>query len=457
MNIPPPAPQPLRRFFAKNAITIKLAWVFFLFLVLLIPLMMIRGILYERQMRRNNAVTEITSSWGGQQTLTGPVLAIPYEYSVKSWHDQTVDGRLERIEVDETRTAYAFFLPAEWSVNGAMTPQKLHRGIYEAVVYEGRLEISGRFDPPDFDALGISAARVQWKNAEVTLGVSDLRGTGRTLAIDLAGQTCDFAPGCRLEGCSSGITARIPSLAGGGGPLDFKLTLDLKGSQGIRFAPVGKQNRVQLASPWPDPSFQGAFLPLARTVSAAGFDASWEVSWYGRNYPQASADASALSANVLRSSLFGVDFIAPVDSYRMVERGMKYGALFIALVFTAFFLFEVVAALRIHTIQYTLVGAALCLFYLALLSLSEFICFAAAYWIGAAAATLLIALYSLTVLGTGKRTLGMAATLLLVYGYLYGVLQLQDYALLLGTAGLFVVLGVVMYATRNLEKTAVPE
>ena len=220
---------------------------------------------------------------------------------------------------------------------------------------------------------------------------------------------------------------------------------------------MGKQNRVQLASPWPDPSFQGAFLPLARTVSAAGFDASWEVSWYGRNYPQASADASALSANVLRSSLFGVDFIAPVDSYRMVERGMKYGALFIALVFTAFFLFEVVAALRIHTIQYTLVGAALCLFYLALLSLSEFICFAAAYWIGAAAATLLIALYSLTVLGTGKRTLGMAATLLLVYGYLYGVLQLQDYALLLGTAGLFLVLGVVMYATRNLEKTAVPE
>ncbi len=457
MNIPPPDLRLPKRFFEKHAVTIKLAWVFFLFLILLIPLAMIRGVLHERKVRRDGAVSEITSSWGGQQTITGPVLVIPYQYSVKTWREQMVNGRMERLEVDETRTAHAFFLPAEWSVDGVIAPRKLHRGIYEAVVYEGKLEIAGQFEPPDFEALGISADRVLWKNAEVTLGVSDLRGTGKTLAIDFAGTACEFAPGCRLEGSPSGITARVPGLAADGGKPDFRLTLDLKGSQGIRFAPVGKQNRVKLASPWPDPSFQGAFLPMERNIAAAGFSASWEVSWYGRNFPQAGTDLATLSANVLRPSLFGVDFIAPVDAYRMVERGMKYGALFIALVFTAFFLFEIVAALRIHTIQYTLVGAALCLFYLALLSLSEFIFFAAAYWIGAAAATLLIVLYCLTVLGTGRRTLGMGAALLLVYGYLYGVLQLQDYALLLGTAGLFAVLGIVMYATRNLEKTARPE
>lgn len=457
MNIPPPGPRPAKRFFEKHAITLKLAWVFFLFLVLLIPLAMIRGTLHERQVRRDGAVAEITSSWGGQQMLMGPILVIPYHYSVKVWREQMVNGRTERSEIDEIRTANAYFLPSEWAVDGTVTPRKLHRGIYEAVVYEGKVEISGHFDPPDFGELGVPTGQVLWKSAEVTLGVSDLRGTGKTLNMELDGQFYEFAPGCRLPGCDSGITARTPDLGRETAPLAFRMTLDLKGSQGIRFAPVGKQNRVKLASPWPDPSFQGAFLPVERNVGPGGFSASWEVSWYGRNYPQLSTDraeARALSSSLLQPSLFGVNFIAPVDTYRMVERGMKYGALFIALIFTVFFLFEILAALRIHTIQYTLVGAALCLFYLALLSLSEFIPFGHAYWAGAAASTLLITLYCLTVLGTGKRTLRMGAALLLIFAYLYGVLQLQDYSLLLGTAGLFFVLGIVMYATRHIEDSA---
>jgi inner membrane protein len=460
MNIPPPEPRLPKRFFEKHAMSLKLAWVFLLFLVLLIPLGMVRGVLRERMMRRNQAASEITSSWGGQQMILGPVLVIPYHYQVKAWREQMVNGRMERLEVDETRTASAFFLPSELSVTGAITPRKLHRGIYEAVVYEGTVEISGRFTPPDFAELGVSPSQVLWKNAEVTLGVSDLRGTGKTLAIELDGRFYEFAPGCRLEGCPSGITAKISDSHGEEAQREFRMTLDLKGSQGIRFAPVGKQNNLKLSSPWPDPSFQGAFLPKERQVASDGFSAAWEVSWYGRNYPQASTDPSgsrALTAAVLQPSLYGVDFLSPVDAYRMAERGMKYGALFIALIFTTFFLFEILAALRIHSVQYTLVGAALCLFYLSLLALSEFIRFAYAYWIGAAAATLLITLYCLTVLGTGKRTLRMGLALLAIYAYLYWVLQLQDYALLLGTVGLFVVLGIVMFATRNMEKPgAVP-
>ena len=457
MNLQSPPLRPPKRFLENHAVTLKLAWVLFLVLVLLIPLAMIRGVLHERKTRRDGAVSEITSSWGGPQTIAGPVLVVPYQYAVKTWREQMVNGKAERLEVDETRTANAFFLPAELDVKGTVTPQKLHRGIYEAVVYEGKLEISGHFAPPDFQELGISASRVLWKNAEVTLGVSDLRGTGKTLAMELDGRFYEFAPGCRLAGSPSGITARIPDLGLAETQLVFRLALDLKGSQGIRFAPVGKQNRVALTSPWADPSFQGAFLPTDRTVAPDGFQASWEVSWYGRTYPQASTDqanAQALSANVLQPSLFGVNFIAPVDAYRMVERGMKYGALFIALIFTAFFLFELLAHLRIHTIQYTLVGAALCLFYLALLSLSEFILFPRAYWIGAVASTLLITLYAMSVLGTGKRTVLMGGALLAIYGFLYGVLQLQDYSLLMGTAGLFIVLGIVMYATRNMERSA---
>ena len=460
MDTPPPAFWSPTRFFEQHAVTLKLAWVLFLVLILLIPLAMIRGVLQERKGRRDGAVAEINSSWGNPQTILGPVLVVPYRYSGKAWREQMVNGRMERTEIDEPRTANAYFLPEELAIEGNVIPQNLHRGIYEAVVYEGKVEISGRFAAPDFAGLGIAPDQVLWKNAEVTLGVSDLRGTGKTLSMEMDGRFYEFTPGCRLSGMASGITARAPDLRTDAAAWDFRLSLALKGSQSIRFAPVGKQNRIQLASPWPDPSFQGAFLPVERHVTPEGFSASWEISWYGRNYPQASTDQSnppALASNVLQPSLFGVNFFAPVDAYRLVERGMKYGALFIALAFTAFFLFEILAAARIHSVQYTLVGAALCLFYLALLSLSEFILFAYAYWIGAAASTLLITLYCMTVLGTGKRTLRMGAALLAIYAYLYGVLQLQDYSLLLGTVGLFMVLGVVMYATRNLEKSARPE
>jgi len=444
----------LKPFLEKHALTFKMAWVMFLVLVLLIPLGMIRSILRERMGRRNEAVAGITAAWGGEQVVVGPVLVIPYRYKVKTWKEQVVNGKQERIEVEETAVANAFFLPAELVVEGAVTPSTLHRGIYDAVVYEGRLDISGRFPAPDFAELGIAEDEVQWENALVALAVSDLRGTGEMLRIKVGDQTCAFVPGCRLPGYASGISARLPGVHGEGTNLDFQMTLDLKGSRGIRFAPVGQQNRVKLRSPWSAPSFGGAFLPAERTVNDQGVDASWEVSWYGRSYPQQSTDQAgnrAFCADAIGPSLFGVDFIVLVDTYRMVERATKYGVLFIALIFTAFFLFEVLSQLRIHTIQYTLVGAALCLFYLAVLSLSEFVRFAYAYWAGVAASALLIVLYSLKVLGSGRRTTIIAAALFIIYTYLYVVLQLQDYSLLFGTVGLFVVLGIVMYSTRNLD------
>ena len=444
----------LKSFLERQAVIFKLAWVVFLVFVLLIPLNMISSVLRERMGRRNQAVAEITSSWGGEQTIVGPVLVIPYRYKFKTWKEQTVDGKRERIEVEETAVANAFFLPAELTIAGSVTPSKLHRGIYEAVVYEGSLEISGQFPAPDLAALGIAEEDAQWENAAVTLAVSDLRGTGEMLTIKMDDQASTFTPGCRLKGYASGITAPLPGVREKAADLDFQLTLELKGSRGISFAPVGQQNRVTLTSPWPDPSFRGAFLPAERNVSDNGFDASWAASWYGRSYPQQSTDHPAdraLSAQAISPSLFGVNFIVLVDTYRMVERATKYGLLFIALIFTAFLLFEVLSRLRIHTIQYTLVGAALCLFYLALLSLSEFIPFACAYWTGVLASASLIVLYSLKALGSGKRTTIIAAALLIIYAYLYVVLQLQDYSLLLGTALLFAALGTVMYTTRNVD------
>jgi inner membrane protein len=275
-----------------------------------------------------------------------------------------------------------------------------------------------------------------------------------TLQLQWGDNRIPLAPGCKLKGFSSGLHARVAGLRENRGDIPLKLELTLNGSRGIHFTPVADQNLVQLSSSWPDPSFQGAFLPAERKVSAAGFEATWQLSQYGRDYAQRWTDLNddaGLNSDSAASSLFGVNLLSGIDSYRSVERAIKYGALFFVLVFAAFFLFEILSALKIHPFQYSLVGAALCLFYLGLLSLSEFIAFGVAYFAAAVATTLLIWFYCATVLQSGRRTLVVVGMLAAIYGFLYVALQLQDYSLLLGTAGLFVMLAVVSYVTRNID------
>lgn len=329
-----------------------------------------------------------------------------------------------------------------------MQPEKLHRGIYNAVVYRGALKLTGKFQAPDFNALKIKADQVLWDDAVIAVGVTDLRGTAEALQFRLGSESFRMSPGTQLDGVPAGIHATVGRKANGK-DLSFAMDLSLKGSAGIHFVPLGVQNDVTLSSPWPDPSFNGQFLPAERSVTPEGFKAAWKVSYYGREYPQAAA--SAFPSDQVQSSQFGVAFYSAVDSYRMVERARKYGKLFFTLVFAAFFVYETLAGLRIHVVQYTLTGAALCLFYLGLLSLSEFIPFGAAYLLAACASILMITLYSWTVLRGGRPTLLIGAELAAIYTFLYVTLQLQDYSLLLGTAGLFVVLALIMYFTRNLE------
>lgn len=454
MDATPKSHEIHKSFLKKYAIFFKMAGVLVLALVLLIPLAMIQSLISERMYRRNATVAEITATWGCEQVVAGPVLVIPYEYKIKKWTEKMVKDKLKKVEVEEVVLANAFFLPAELVIDGQVTANKLHRGIYDAVVYKGKLDLSGRFAPADFSNLGIAAENVRWKDAKVTLAVSDLRGSGEIMTIKAGEQTYEFNPGCSLIGYHSGISASVPGVHAGSTNMVFHMTLDLKGSKSLSFAPLGRQNLVKLISTWPDPSFRGAFLPAERTVDDQGFHATWEVSWYGRNYPQQTTGRDkeyAFTPDTINPSLFGVEFLSLVDTYRMVERATKYGVLFITLIFIAFFLFEILSTLRIHTFQYALVGAALCLFYLALLSLSEFIRFAYAYWIGAAASSFLIILYCLRALRSGRRTTIIAAMLLAIYTYLYIVLRLQDYSLLFGSAGLFIILGLVMFVTRNVD------
>jgi inner membrane protein len=358
------------------------------------------------------------------------------------------------MEVLETVTASACFLPTNLTITGDVKPMHLRRGIYQAVVYSGKVEFSGEFARPDVSRLRIKPEEVVWEDAFVAFAVSDLRGVKETLNLKWGEKSHPLLPGNKLGGAQSGVFANVGDLSGTGAPIPFRLALSLNGSGGLSFAPLGSQSTVNLTSPWPDPSFFGAFLPTDRKVTREGFEATWQVSYYGRNFPPewtSQVPDCSLTPSGIESSLFGVNFLSGIDAYRNTERAIKYGALFIVLLFAAFFLFEMLAALRVHPFQYSVVGAALCLFYLGLLSLSEFVPFGLAYLTAAGATTLLIGFHSLKMLKSGGRTLIVAGLLAAIYGFLYVALQLQDYALLLGTGGLFAVLALVIWFTRNID------
>lgn len=452
MNAPPVLPTSSQRFLRRNSTTLKLLFVAFLVLVLLAPLGMVESTLHERLARHDNAVATITQSWGKSQRLLGPVLVVPYSYRMEAEEWTTgPDGRRFREKVARTHVAEAFFLPEQLDVSGTLEPTERRLGIYSTHVYAATLRLSGRFAAPTFAFTGVSAPEPQWDRARVSFAVSDLRGTREALVLKWGGMDAPLQPGARLEGFGSGLHAPV-KLAADGGPQEFSLELTLNGSGGISFVPLGRQTSVQLGSSWQAPGFFGAFLPVTRQVGADGFKATWKVGYYGRDFPQQwSAGESAPAVKVVEASAFGVNLVELVTAYRTIERAIKYGVLFLGLAFATFFLFEVVSAVRLHGLNYLLVGAALCLFYLGLLSLSEFVGFTPAYVVAAAASLSMVGLYSRSVLRSGWRALLISGMLCGVYGYLYFVLQMEDFALLAGTAALFALLAAVMYATRRLD------
>ncbi|HEV3393232.1 MAG TPA: cell envelope integrity protein CreD [Chthoniobacterales bacterium] len=454
-TVPPPLPKSQPSFGKRYRTVIKLIGVGALVLLLLIPLGMITGVLSDRLQRRNEAVYDITSSWGREQNLIGPVLMIPYQYRFKTVKEVPgKDGKVEKREVEETASAWAYFLPEMLNVAGDAETQKLKRGIYEAAVFRAQVKLSGRFAAPDFGALKIDIKDVQWKDALVSIAINDLRGTREGLMLDWGGMRRPLLPGSQVPGYTTGATAALGDGKPINAPVEFSIPIDFNGSEGIYFAPFGVQNEAVLKSNWPDPAFRGAFLPAERSVRDNGFDARWKVSYYGRSYPQSWTSQTGnerFTTQAVSQSMFGTQFLSVLDAYRYVERSIKYGVLFLVLVFTTFFLFEVTARQKIHPFQYLMVGAALCLFYLLLLSISEFIGFGLAYLVAAAASTILITWYCRFFLGGGARTLMIGAGLAGVYTFLYITLRQQDYALLMGAIALFILLSVVMYVTRKID------
>lgn len=442
----------LKRFLSRFSILFKLAVIGFLLLLMCIPLSMVESQLRDRLSRRNTAIQEINTTWGAAQELIGPILKLPYLLHTKVAQQKVIDGKMQTVEVEKTSIDYAYFLPGNLEIVGKVEPQKLHRGIYESIVYQARCEFSGMFDLSGIAELKIDPKDVRWEEAQLCMRASDLRGASERIPLQFGGATSTFLPGSDISGSPSGIHAPLKgleSVSQSATPCPFSFTLSLNGSETLAFAPVGRETKVRLSSPWPDPSFYGKFLPSTREVRTDGFSASWNLSYYGRNYPQQWTQAQTIES--LSSSTFGVKFMAPIDNYRQTERTVKYASLFILLMFTAYFLFEVMAKLKIHPFQYILIGAAICVFYLGILALSEFYSFGCSYAESAFAAWAMISLYTRSVLKSGRKTVIISVILAILQAYFYLMTQLQDYSMVFGTAMLFVALASVMFVTRRLD------
>lgn len=431
----------------RSSQMLRLFSVGLLALLLQIPIAMIGGLVAERQERRQAAVTEVSSKWGNVQSIIGPVLIVPYTY-------RSTETSASGLQITRTETRNAIFLPEQLRVRGSIDAELRHRGIFSIPVYKVGLTLEGEFIRPSFAELGLEPAGVAWERAQLAIGISDARAIQQETAVTWNGKPVSFLPGTgAFTDGGTGIHAAV-GLANGGQRAQFSFPLSLNGSLGVYLTPFAQNTIVELQSNYGHPSFQGNWLPVERSVSDAAFRAKWSIPFLGRNYPQA-WKAEVGMRKEIDGSRFGVELVNPVDHYRMAERSVKYAGLFILLTFATLWLIEVLAGVRVHPIQYLLLGGALCLFYLLELSLSEHLGFPLAYTVASFSVVALVAGYSVVVLHHIRRALFVIAVVSLLYAYLYILLMNEDYALLIGSVGLFLILAAIMYATRRVDWYAV--
>ena len=428
-------------------------------LCLLIPLWFVRGLVSDRMTLYHAAVESIGDSWGRSQLIQGPLLIVPVEL-----HEREKIKRADGvIEWAATRVISRFVvvLPNQFTAKVELLPEERVRSIYRHTVYTSRIVLNGSFMLPDIYKSVNKWNGVRWERAFLAFGVADPRG------LEDIRCTASFAgpgiiseeivlsaePGTGLSWLESGFRVPLP-LAPGRAELSLALSMRLNGSGGIRIAPIGENSLIDMRSSWPHPSFQGEKLPTEREVTSTGFTARWKIPHLARSYPQCFLSEEHSSGMRYEHQMgrftVGADLFEPITYYSQVERATKYGILFICLTFVGIIAFEASIAARMHPLQYGLVGLAMTVFYLILLSLAEHMGFLAAYAIACVAAILMISLYVAAALRNALRACGVAVLLAALYILLYALLQLEDYALLVGTGLVVCMLGVLMYVTRNL-------
>jgi inner membrane protein len=412
-----------------------------LVLVLLIPMEMIKGLIRERTAIAEDATREVYQSWSGPQTITGPVLSMTLKIQNKDAEGKT------NIEYNTYN-----ILPNKLNINGNIDTKELKRGIYEIVVYNAPIDITGSFVCSDeLKNIMNNGEIAELINTSIYLGISDLRGISDEVTLNFGEQQLSLnsgMPSCALSESGLSSTIDISSLLEGN-VMEFSTKLTLKGSKSIDFLPLGKTTTVALTSNCTTPSFAGSFLPANREVTKDGFTSDWKVVQVNRNYPQVIAGNAYYRA--VNDSKFGVNVLIPLQHYQKSMRTVKYAILIILLTFVVSFFVEMIQKKDIHPVQYLLIGLALCLFYSLLVSISEHTSFTIAYIIAALMTDGLITCYLAGVLKIKKTALAIGGLLLALYAFIFVLLQLESYALLAGSIGLFVLLAVLMHYSQKID------
>ena len=431
-------------------------------LVLSVGLDRVAELVAEREGRLREAERSVAEALAAGQTLVGPVLQ---RRCVEEYEVREGEGP-ERALVTKRREFTLQALPASVQMQASTRTEPRYRGIFKVNGYALNLELDSRWQIGQAltPVARHAGGSLRCEATVVAMAVGDARGI-RAAALKVDGAATAVAGGSRLRAHPRGFHAVLPAAAAEAGPARIELTLDLVGTGQLLVAPAAQETSLSLASDWPHPSFTGRFLPMQREVSPAGFRAEWRLSALATTAPDSllagsplcesapmpAAGAAQATDPVRCIESFGVDFIDPVSVYRLGDRAIKYGLLFVVLTFATVGLTEVLRALRVHPVQYLFVGSALVVFFLLLLGLSEHLPFAWAYTLAAGACTVLLGFYGSFVLGGGRAGLAFGAGIGLLYGVLYLLLQLEQNALLLGSWLLFSALGGVMVLTRRID------
>ncbi len=416
-----------------------------------IPLGMVSEIVNERSRLYSSVVHEIANTWGHQQNISGPALIIPYtEKFITEKVLTDKDGNERKIDKTNYVQRTAIVLPEELSIKGNLKSEQRQRSIYKSLVYYADVSLKGHFSRPNIEGLSSHIDKIHWDQAWFSLGISDTRAINKVSALQWNSIKTDFEPGTRIVNIiKNGFHAPL-AVNEESTKYEFNLTLNIKGSQGFYFKPFGKTTHVEIRSDWPHPSFQGNVLPDEHNITEKGFHANWSIPHLARNYPQLwTLETQKFDTNEFKA---GVNLFESVSLYSQITRAIKYGILFFLLTYITFLIFELGIKRRLHIVQYGIIGLALSMFYLTLLSVAEHANFFSAYLSAAALIITMITLYAFAAIRSLGATSLIALLLIGLYSILYSLLNLEDYALLVGTVLLLAILAVMMYLTRNIGK-----
>lgn len=428
----------------STSVIFRLAVMAGVFVALMVPITMIYTLVEERTSRRDEAVRVISDEWGRPQVFSGPVLTIPFRFTVERPNSPK-----------ESFEDLATFLPEELHIETTVTPELRRRGLFEVPVYRAALQISGRFAAPEITRVFTGTPDVRWNEAQLAVALSDPRGVAGPVRLTWNGAARPVRGGLADQMLGpAGFSASVAVAPDSPNPLPFALTLELNGTKSLEFLPAAEETAISMRSAWQHPGFRGAPLPYSHTITAQGFAAEWRVPQFGHGFPSAWRTGVAKRdslAQALEGAAVGVTLVQPVDVYQRSSRAVKYAALFIVMTFVVAFLWEIIGGVLIHPVQYLFIGFGLCIFYLLLLALSEHVGFDAAYLWSSVPTIVLISWYWQWVVRARRRALVMFGALAALYGFLYLLLRAEDAALLAGAIGLFLMLALVMFLTRRVN------